>query len=124
MRAVSSTGELSPWSIEVNFTVTATAPTIHSPETDLQLTGLLASALDRPGDRDTKWSRMLAVKHPQTAVTAHVLDFEEAIAIQMQPSTKLVRPDTHVQKLNILDLDRLMEEFALLELKTTAIPRP
>ncbi|MEJ7593453.1 MAG: right-handed parallel beta-helix repeat-containing protein [Planctomycetaceae bacterium] len=121
VRAVNSTGELSPWSIEVNFTVTATVPTIHSPETDLQLTGLLASALDRPGDRDTKWSRMLAVKHSQTAVTAHALDFEEAIAVQIPPSTKLVRPDTHVQKLNILDVDRLMEEFALLEFKTTAI---
>ena len=45
VRAVSSTGELSPWSLEVNFTVTGTGPADDVPGFDFQLAGLLSSDL-------------------------------------------------------------------------------
>ena len=120
VRAVSSTGELSPWSIEVNFSVTATDPAIDSPATDLKLTGLLASALAQPDDGDPESSPTRTVEHPQTEATAHGSDFE--VAIQMRPSNLTVWPDAHVQKQNDLDVDRIMKEFALHEFTTAVIP--
>ena len=119
VRAVSSIGELSPWSLEVNFTVTASAPAIDSPETDLKLAGLLAPALAKPDYGDTESSQMLIVEHPQTDATAHDPDF--GIAIRMRPSDLFVSPDVCVQQYD-LDVDRLMAEFALHEFTTDAIP--
>ncbi|MBC7964969.1 MAG: right-handed parallel beta-helix repeat-containing protein, partial [Fuerstia sp.] len=120
VRAVSTTAELSPWSIEINFTVTATVPTIDSPDADLMLTGLLASALAQPDDSDTESSPMPNVEQLQTEATAHDPDFE--VAIQTRSASLIVRPDQRVRQLHDLDVDRLMEEFARHEFTTGVIP--
>ncbi len=119
VRAVSTTAELSPWSIEVNFTVTATAPTIDVADTDWKLTGLLKSALVQPDAGDTETSLMRTVKHPQSEATAHDPDFE--VATQTRPASLFVRSDQTVRQLHDLDVDRLMAEFALHEFTAAVI---
>ena len=52
----------------------------------------------------------------------HIHRFDFEVAIQMRPSNLTVWPDAHVQKQNDLDVDRIMEEFALHEFTTAVIP--
>ena len=101
VRAVSSTGELSPWSIEVNFTVTEADPAGDAPGLDYRLAGLLVSELvekDNRTDRSHKTYKSYAettVEQPQPAPTAF--------------------PAVETQEPSDQQLDRVMMEFALTE---------
>ncbi len=101
VRAVSSTGELSPWSIEVNFTVTEADPAGDAPGLDYRLAALLVSELvekDNRTDRSHKIDKSYAettVEQPQPAPTAF--------------------PAVETQEPSDQQLDRLMMEFAITE---------
>ncbi|MBC7966651.1 MAG: hypothetical protein H7Z17_12105, partial [Fuerstia sp.] len=110
VRAVSTTGELSPWSTEVNFTITAIAPTIDSPDADLMLTGLLTSELAQRNDLDADaHESQIIVRVPPDRLTGEAVAEAAAPAVISSPS---VLPVTNDQQPAVLDLDRLMMEFA------------
>lgn len=111
MRAVSHTNELSPWSIEVNFTVTAVAPTQDSLDADLMLTGLLKSELAKSNDRYANTYPSQVVDHTQPDRS-----FDEAVVERAAPaafSSPQARPAIDQRSPPLVDLDRMMMEFAM-----------
>ena len=98
VRAVRVTNELSPWSIEVNFTVTETDPTGDVPGGDFRLVGLLVSELAEGGDG------------------SHGIygTYDDVRAEERQPTPKDVFV-AEIQAPSDQQLDRPMIEFAMTE---------
>ena len=111
VRAVSNTNELSPWSIEVNFTVTAFAPTIDSLDADLMLTGLLMSELASGNERDvnTHPSKVVVNTQPNQINDEAMVELAAPVVF----SSPSARPAIDHQRPDLFDLDRMMMEFTM-----------
>jgi len=111
VRAVSHTNELSPWSIEVNFTVTAVDPAPDSLDADLLLTRLLKSELAQGNDRYLNTYPSQVGDHTQPDRS-----FDEAVVERAAPaafSNRQARPAIDQRSPPLVDLDRMMMEFAM-----------
>ena len=110
VQAVSTTNEISPWSVQIDFIVTATDPRIDSPDTELMLTGLLMSELAQGNDRDVNTHPSQVVDHTQPIQITDQAIVE--LAAPAEISSPSVWPAIHSLQPDLVDLDRMMMEFA------------
>ena len=119
VRAVSGTGELSSWSIEVNFTITAILPWVDPPGSDVLLTTLLVNEL-------TEGSLLRSANPPMEVVDVTPEDefdtAEDAEARSCREARPMLRifalPTVHqrVTDEHAALIDVLMAEFSLNDL--------
>lgn len=113
VQAVSTTGQFSPWSLQLDFTIGTTTSMIDSPDPDLHLTGLLVSELAQGDARDANGheSQMIDQKQPDPVTDEDDVE----VAVPAPSSGPSVWPANNDQQPDLLDLDRWMMEFAVRE---------
>ena len=115
VRAVSSTGELSPWSIEVNFTITASLPSVGSSGADVLLTTSLENALPQRSSLQTSSPSMKVANVTPKEEWAAAGDSEARSRREAQPMLRVFIQSGVQQQVtgeNNAVLEMVMDEIA------------